>query len=64
MKELKKKWHNESIVLSINEFFDPSQIIRLLRGTKVERRRLALFLKFTLPRLEVGCMVIIQSISL
>lgn len=58
LKELKKKWHNESIVLSVNESFDPSQIIRLLRGTKIERRALALFLKFTLPRLEVGCIAI------
>ena len=55
MKELKKKWHNESIVLSINESFDPSQIIGVLRGTQIERRGLALFLKFSLPRIEVGC---------
>ena len=55
MKELEKKWHNERIVLSINESFDPSQIIRVLRGFQIERRGLALFLKFSLPRIEVGC---------
>ena len=49
-KELAKGWHDLTMALSINECFDPVEIIRLLRNVPLEQRNLALFLNFSLPK--------------
>ena len=51
-KELRKERHKERIVIPVNECFDPVEIIKILRGTQMQRY-VALFLNFTLPRTEV-----------
>ena len=38
------------MALSINECFDPVEVIKLLRGMPLEQRYFALFLNFTLPK--------------
>lgn len=49
-KELAKDWHDHTMALSINECFDPVEVIKLLRGMPLEQRYFALFLNFTLPK--------------
>ena len=53
---MEKGWHEERMILSINECFDALKIIKLLRELPFEQRDLALFLNFTLPKPEV-CLV-------